>query len=175
MARCSPEAATGRKGTIIENLLGSFASLDFHAGVQHLPDFTHQGRQCERFRKEPDSLFQHAVVRDRIVGVPGDTASLYWARFSGSAQPAGGTHRRHDYIGDHQPDSMILFANGQAFLGAFRDQHLVSAMGEYRTERAKLRVIFHQQNGLGAALDAAGMFFAIQSLGQSGRRGESKF
>jgi hypothetical protein len=76
VSRYSLEAATGRKGTIDEDLLGSFASLAFPAGVQRLPDFTHQSRQREGFRKEPNSLFQHAVVRDRIIGIPGDLEDL---------------------------------------------------------------------------------------------------
>jgi hypothetical protein len=63
-------------------------------------------------------------VRDRIIGIPGEIEDLCIGRdFQDLLSQLAAIHRRHDYIRDQPPDfSAILFADGRAFLGAFRDQ-----------------------------------------------------
>jgi hypothetical protein len=87
----------------------------------HLPDCTHQSRQGEGFRKEPNSLFQHAVMCDRIMARPGDIEDLCMGRdFQDLLSQLAAIHRRHDYIRDHQPDSsVILSASAEPSSGLF--------------------------------------------------------
>src|SRR5438477_6010210 len=117
--------------------------------VEHLADSGLQSREGKRLLEQVDTFFQHAVVADDVLRVPGHVQhSRFGAKRGNTLRQLAPVHYWHDHVGQEQVNGAGVTVGGPNSGGAVRGfEHVIALILQCETRQAaELGFVLHNQN-----------------------------